>query len=63
MRAEESCETQEGGNIYHVISGKTRNRYLVYKVNFHGNPFSCEIQINDMMRRSLPEGSVKGRTL
>ena len=43
MRAEESSGTQEGGDIYHVISGRMRNRCLVYKVNFHGRPFSCEI--------------------
>ena len=33
MRAEESSGTQEGGNIYHVISGRTRDSCLVYKVN------------------------------
>ena len=47
MRAEECSGTQEGGNIYHVIPGRTRNSCLVYKVHLHGRHFSCKIQIND----------------
>ena len=47
MRAEESSGTQEGGDLYHIISGRMRNSCWVYKVNWYGRPFPCKTQIND----------------
>ena len=60
MRAEECSGTQEGGNVYHVFAGKTRNSCLVYKVNLHGSPFLVRYRSMIMMRRSSAGGSGKG---
>ena len=50
---------KEGGNLYHVISGRMINSCLVYKVNLYGRPFSCKTQINDY-DKIFVRGSGKG---
>ena len=60
LRVEESSGTQEGGDIYHVIAGRMRRSYFLYKVNLHVQPSSCEKLINDDDEKSNPRGPGKG---
>ena len=36
-----SSGTREGGDTYHVIAGRMRKNYLVYKVDLLVRPCSC----------------------
>ena len=42
MEELKSSGTQEGGDTYHVIAGRMRKSYLVYKVNLLVRPCSCK---------------------
>ena len=59
-KAEESSGTQEGGDTYHVIAGRKRKSYLVYKVNLPLRPCSCKKWINDHDEKTDARGPGKG---
>ena len=59
-RAEESSGAQEGVVTYHVIAGRMRKSYLLFKVNLH---VTLLVRYRSMMmiRTLMLEDLVKGR--